>query len=130
MSKHRGRDRSRDAVVREVYSQHITSYPDMVDHYENMVDVPNYFKVLGVPRSASREQVQESYRQLAFAFHPDRFGFEREGGSERASEMIKLLAEARSVLYDSANRSEYQRNIPNDVNLYPTESWVEHLPQG
>ena len=37
-----------------------------------MADKRDYYEVLGVDRSATKEQIAESYRKLALKYHPDR----------------------------------------------------------
>ncbi len=61
----------------------------------------DYYGVLGVDRSASREQIRQAYRRLALKHHPDR---NKEPG---ATERFKEIAEAYAVLSDDAKRREY-----------------------
>jgi molecular chaperone DnaJ len=32
----------------------------------------DYYKILGVPKSATSDEIKKAYRQLALKFHPDR----------------------------------------------------------
>ncbi len=59
------------------------------------------YEVLGVDRSASREQIRQAYRRLALKYHPDR---NKEPG---AAERFKEIAEAYAVLSDDTKRREY-----------------------
>ncbi len=61
----------------------------------------DYYDVLGVDRSATREQIKQAYRQLALKYHPDR------NKSSDAEEKFKEIAEAYAVLSDDAKRREY-----------------------
>ncbi len=61
----------------------------------------DYYDVLGVDRSASREQIKQAYRRLALKYHPDR---NKEPG---AGERFKEIAEAYAVLSDDTKRREY-----------------------
>jgi len=61
----------------------------------------DYYEVLGVDRSASKDQIKQAYRRLALEYHPDR---NREPG---AAERFKEIAEAYAVLSDDAKRREY-----------------------
>ena len=63
-----------------------------------------YYEVLGVPRTASTEEVKRAYRQLARKHHPD-----LAPASERAqaSERFKEINEAYEVLRDPDKRKKY-----------------------
>jgi curved DNA-binding protein len=58
--------------------------------------------VLGVGRDASRQQVKEAYRKLAFQYHPD-----RNKGDAASVEKMKEINEAYAVLSDEEKRSRY-----------------------
>ncbi|OGD21155.1 MAG: molecular chaperone DnaJ [Candidatus Aminicenantes bacterium RBG_16_63_16] len=64
----------------------------------------DYYEVLGLPRTASQEEVKLAYRQLALKYHPD-----RNPGSQEAEERFKEAAEAYSVLGDGDKRATYDR---------------------
>jgi molecular chaperone DnaJ len=64
----------------------------------------DYYRVLGVPRDASSEDIKKAYRQLALRHHPD-----RNPGSREDEEKFKEAAEAYSVLADPEKRSAYDR---------------------
>ncbi len=62
----------------------------------------DYYKTLGVERAASMKQIKETYRKLAFEFHPD-----RNKGDVHAVEKMKELNEAYAVLSDPEKRRRY-----------------------
>jgi len=64
----------------------------------------DYYEVLGVPRTASPEDIKKSYRKLALQYHPD-----RNRGDKGAEEKFKEAAEAYEVLSDSEKRQLYDR---------------------
>lgn len=62
----------------------------------------DYYKILGVSRDASPEDIQKAYRQKALQYHPDRNPDDKE-----ATEKFKEVAEAFEVLNDSGKRQMY-----------------------
>ena len=69
-----------------------------------MADKRDYYEVLGVDRSATKEQISESYRKLALKYHPD-----RNPGDEMAIAKFKEAAEAFEVLNHAEKRAKYDR---------------------
>ncbi|MEK7135344.1 MAG: DnaJ C-terminal domain-containing protein [Patescibacteria group bacterium] len=59
----------------------------------------DYYKILGVERGASEEEVKKAFRKLAHAYHPD-----KSGGDEAK---FKEVSEAYSVLSDKKKRQQY-----------------------
>lgn len=68
-----------------------------------MADKRDYYEVLGVQRSASKDELKKAYRRLARQYHPD---VNRENG---ASERFKEINEAYEVLADDDKRAAYDR---------------------
>ncbi len=64
----------------------------------------DYYKTLGVPRTASDEDVKQAYRKLAVKYHPD-----RNGGSQDSEERFKAITEAYDILRDPQKRAAYDR---------------------
>uniref|UniRef100_A0A3Q3BEW6 DnaJ heat shock protein family (Hsp40) member B2 n=1 Tax=Kryptolebias marmoratus TaxID=37003 RepID=A0A3Q3BEW6_KRYMA len=67
-----------------------------------MVD---YYSVLGVPRTATPDDVKKAYRKLALKWHPDK----NPDNKEEAERKFKEVAEAYEVLSDKSRREAYDR---------------------
>ncbi len=59
----------------------------------------DYYDILGVPKTASEEDIKKAFRKLAQKFHPD-----KKGGDEKK---FKEASEAYAVLSDKKKRAEY-----------------------
>ena len=64
----------------------------------------DYYDVLGVPRTASPDEVKKAYRRLAMQHHPD-----RNQGDKVAEAKFKELSEAYEVLSDADKRRKYDQ---------------------
>jgi curved DNA-binding protein len=62
----------------------------------------DYYKILGVPKSASPEEIKKAYRKLALKYHPD-----HNKGNTSAEAAFKDLNEAYAVLRDPEKRKQY-----------------------
>ncbi|RLB05825.1 MAG: J domain-containing protein [Deltaproteobacteria bacterium] len=62
----------------------------------------DYYKILGVSKNATLEEIKKAYRQLALKYHPD-----RNKGNKEAEERFKEINEAYAVLSDPEKRRQY-----------------------
>ena len=64
----------------------------------------DYYDVLGVDKSASKDEIKKAYRKIAIKFHPD-----KNPGDAEAEEKFKEAAEAYEVLSSEEKRAKYDR---------------------
>ena len=62
----------------------------------------DFYKVLGVSKDASQNEIKKAYRKLARELHPD-----KNPGNTKAEQRFKEVSEAYDVLSDEKRRSEY-----------------------
>jgi curved DNA-binding protein len=80
----------------------------------------DFYQILGVPRTASQDEIQRAYRRLARENHPD------VNADPGAEDRFKDISEAYNVLSDPQTRSRYDsfgadfRQVPEDVD---PETW-------
>jgi curved DNA-binding protein len=68
------------------------------------MEYKDYYKILGVERSASADEVRKAYRKLAMQYHPD-----RNPDNKQAEEKFKEINEAYQVLSDKQKRARYDQ---------------------
>ncbi|MCL1991980.1 MAG: molecular chaperone DnaJ [Spirochaetes bacterium] len=64
----------------------------------------DYYDVLGVQKSASKDEIKKAYRKLAVQYHPD-----KNPGNKQAEEKFKEATEAYEVLADEKKKSAYDQ---------------------
>lgn len=95
------------------------------------MEYKDYYKVLGVDRKSSKDEIKRVYRKLAKQYHPD-----HNPGSKSAEEKFKDINEAYEVLSDSKKRARYdqlgssysqwqQTGVPGSFNW---EDWFTQSP--
>ncbi len=80
------------------------------------MDYKDYYKVLGVDKKASQEEIKKVYRKLAVKYHPD-----KNPGDKKAEEQFKEISEAYDVVGDAAKRKKYDEL---------GENWQQHQQYG
>ncbi|MBP6179333.1 MAG: DnaJ domain-containing protein [Anaerolineales bacterium] len=68
------------------------------------MEYKDYYKVLGVERKASTDDIRKAYRKLAMQYHPD-----KNPGDKKSEEKFKEINEAYQVLSDDQKRARYDQ---------------------
>jgi curved DNA-binding protein len=66
------------------------------------MDFKDYYKILGVEKSATKEDISKAFRKLALKYHPD-----KNPNDKAAEEKFKEITEAHEVLSDLEKRKKY-----------------------
>lgn len=68
------------------------------------MDYKDYYKILGVSKSATQNDIKKAYRKLAVKYHPD-----KNKDNKSAEEKFKEINEANEVLSDPEKRKKYDQ---------------------
>lgn len=68
------------------------------------MEYKDYYKTLGISKTASPEEIKKAYRKLAVKYHPD-----KNEGNKEAEEKFKEVGEAYEVLKDPEKRKKYDQ---------------------
>ena len=62
----------------------------------------DYYKTLGINKTANEDDIKKAYRKLAMKYHPD-----KNPGDKNAEDVFKKVSEAYEVLSDSQKKKQY-----------------------
>lgn len=71
-----------------------------------MKHASDLYKMLGVSKNASTEDIKKAYRKLCLKYHPDRC---QHADRKKATEQMMLINEANDVLSDPNKRKHYDQ---------------------
>jgi len=100
------------------------------------MDYKDYYKILGIDKKATQDEVKKAFRTLAVKHHPD-----KNPGSKEAEEKFKLVNEANEVLSNLEKRKKYdelgenwqqreQQTNQNGGNPFGNQQYYEGEPGG
>ena len=98
------------------------------------MEYKDYYKVLGVDRAASDEEIKKTYRKLALKYHPD-----KNPDNPEAEAKFKDINEAYEVLGDTKKRAKYDQlgssyraweRTGRDPGNFDWSQWASGYPGG
>lgn len=88
------------------------------------MEYKDYYKILGVTRDASQDDIKKAYRKLARKYHPD---VSKEANAE---DKFKEVGEAYEVLRDTQKRAQYDQfgsNYRHGQSFNPPPGWDDNV---
>jgi len=67
--------------------------------------LPDYYKILGIPQSASQEEIKKRYRELAKKLHPDK------SKGEKTDEAMAEINKAYEILSQKERKEKYDKHL-------------------
>lgn len=77
------------------------------------IAIKDYYKILGVERTASTDEIKRAYHRLARIFHPDK----NQSITQKEQEKFSDITEAYNILGNLDNRLKYTVLLNNDKKL-------------
>ena len=69
----------------------------------------DYYKILGVNKNATEDEIKKAYRKAAKEYHPDKFAGKSERERKEAEDKFKDISSAYEVLSDKDKRAKYDQ---------------------
>lgn len=86
------------------------------------VKYKDYYKILGVDRKASQDEIKKAYRKLAMKYHPD-----KNPNNKKAEQKFEEINEAYEVLGDPEKKKKYDAlgsRWKSGQNFKPSNDWA------
>ena len=90
------------------------------------MEYKDYYKILGIERTADQDSIKQAFRRLAAKYHPDR------NQAKGAEDRFKEINEANEVLGDATKRARYDQlgaEWRAGQNFKPPPGWGKTSPQ-
>ncbi|KAI3984200.1 hypothetical protein MKX01_011154 [Papaver californicum] len=67
----------------------------------------DHYEVLGLTKNASKDEIKEAFRKLAFKYHPDKHSESSQKVKDGVTHKFRQISEAYAVLSDDRKRADY-----------------------
>ena len=96
----------RRPTVRFTYRTTTNDYQRDPQAWQPYIDVTlqEAYRTLGIPQTATDEQVRQAYRQLALRYHPDHVASQNPAAREQAEKKFREITEARDIILRARNQ--------------------------
>ncbi len=91
------------------------------------VDSQSHYEILGVSKSAPKEDVQKAFFTLAKVWHPDKLPAALGEVRDACSKVFSRLSEAHSVLMDPARRGDYDKALRDGTGSLEEQQKVQEV---
>ncbi|XP_021901346.1 chaperone protein dnaJ 72 [Carica papaya] len=78
----------------------------------------DHYKVLGLGRKATKEEIKEAFRRMAVKYHPDKHSHSPQSVRDDALLRFKQVSEAYEVLIDDSKRALYNSHMHASASSY------------
>lgn len=93
----------------------------------DQVDSQNHYEVIGVAKSAAKEDIQKAFFALAKVWHPDKLPTALSDVRDACSKVFARLSEAHSVLIDPARRGDYDKALREGIGSVEEQQKVQEV---
>lgn len=94
----------------------LSDFAHGLEYKKECMEYKDYYKVLGIDKKASQDDIKKAYRKLAVKYHPD-----KNPNNKTAEDKFKEINEAYEVLSNEENRKKYDKLGAN---------WKQYEQQG
>lgn len=91
----------------------------------------DYYKILGIDKNASDDEIKKAYRKRALVHHPDRHASAAEEEKREQEKKFKEVGEAYTVLSDPQKKSRFDNGQDmDDVDFDPSQMYRQYFSFG
>ncbi|KAF7801413.1 chaperone protein dnaJ 72 [Senna tora] len=87
----------------------------------------DYYKILGLQRNATKDEIKSAYKKLALQFHPDKHSQSSKAVRDHATLRFRQVSEAYEVLMDDRKRADY--DIRSRGGNSTTSTYYDYKPR-